>query len=112
MRIELAKILIHKPVLIVLDEPTNQLDIESIRWLEDFLVNSAKAVMVISHDKAFVDNITTRTIEITMGRIYDYKVNYTQYLELRKERREQQLRAYEEQQKIIADNKEDRKSVV
>ena len=106
MRIELAKILLQKPDLILLDEPTNHLDIESIQWLEDFLVNSAKAVMVISHDKAFVDNITTRTIEITMGRIYDYKVNYTQYLELRKERREQQLRAYEEQQKMIADNKD------
>ncbi|TCO07127.1 ABC-F family ATP-binding cassette domain-containing protein [Natronoflexus pectinivorans] len=105
MRIELAKILLKNPDLILLDEPTNHLDIESIQWLEDFLVNNAKAVIVISHDKAFVDNITTRTIEITMGRIYDYKVNYTQYLELRKERREQQQRQYEEQQKMIADNK-------
>ncbi|GAO31162.1 ABC-F family ATP-binding cassette domain-containing protein [Geofilum rubicundum] len=106
MRIELAKILLQKPDLILLDEPTNHLDIESIQWLEDFLVNSAKAVMVISHDKAFVDSITTRTIEITVGRIYDYKVNYSQYLELRKERREQQQRQYEEQQKMIADNQD------
>lgn len=104
MRIELAKILLQKPDLILLDEPTNHLDIESIQWLEDFLVNSAKAVMVISHDRAFVDNITTRTIEVTMGRIYDYKVNYTKYLELRKERREQQQKQYDEQQKMIADN--------
>ena len=92
MRIELAKILLQKPDLILLDEPTNHLDIESVMWLEDFLVTSAKAVIVISHDKAFIDNITTRTIEITMGRIYDYKVNYSTYLELRKERRIQQLR--------------------
>jgi ATP-binding cassette, subfamily F, member 3 len=106
MRIELAKILLQKPDLILLDEPTNHLDIESIQWLEDFLVNSARAVMVISHDKAFVDSITTRTIEITVGRIYDYKVNYSQYLELRKERREQQQRQYEEQQKMIADNQD------
>jgi ATP-binding cassette subfamily F protein 3 len=106
MRIELAKILLQKPDLILLDEPTNHLDIESIQWLEDFLVNSAKAVMVISHDRAFVDNITTRTIEVTMGRIYDYKVNYSKYLELRKERREQQQRQYEEQQKMIADNQD------
>src|SRR5690606_27037537 len=87
MRIELAKILLRKPDLILLDEPTNHLDIESIQWLEDFLVNSAKAVMVISHDRAFVDNITNRTIEVTMGRIYDYKAKYSDYLELRKERR-------------------------
>ena len=106
MRIELAKILLQKPDLILLDEPTNHLDIESIQWLEDFLMNSAKAVMVISHDKAFVDNITTRTIEISAGRIYDYKVNYTKYLELRKERREQQLRQYADQQKMIADNQD------
>lgn len=106
MRIELAKILLQKPDLILLDEPTNHLDIESIQWLEDFLQNNAKAVMVISHDRAFVDNITTRTIEITMGRIYDYKVNYSKYLELRKERREQQLAAYENQKKMIADNQE------
>lgn len=106
MRIELAKILLQQPDLILLDEPTNHLDIESVQWLEDFLINSAKAVMVISHDKAFIDNITNRTIEVTMGRIYDYKVNYTRYLELRKERREQQQRQYEEQQKMIADNQE------
>jgi ATP-binding cassette subfamily F protein 3 len=106
MRIELAKILLQKPDLILLDEPTNHLDIESVMWLEDFLVNSAKAVIVISHDKAFVDNITNRTIEVTMGRIYDYKVNYSHYLELRKERRMQQQKAVEEQQKMIADNQE------
>ncbi|MEY5041360.1 MAG: hypothetical protein RLZZ414_908 [Bacteroidota bacterium] len=104
MRIELAKILLKKPDLILLDEPTNHMDIESIQWLEDFLINQAKAVMVISHDKAFVDNITNRTIEVTMGRIYDYKVNYSQYLELRKERREQQQKQYDEQQKFIAEN--------
>ncbi|HVD98716.1 MAG TPA: ABC-F family ATP-binding cassette domain-containing protein [Cytophagaceae bacterium] len=103
MRIELAKILLQKPDLILLDEPTNHMDIESIQWLEDFLVNNAKAVIVISHDKAFVDNITNRTIEVTMGKIYDYKVNYSQYLQLRKERREQQQRAYDDQQKEIAD---------
>lgn len=106
MRIELAKLLLQKPDVLLLDEPTNHLDIESIQWLEDFLINSAKAVIVISHDRAFVDNITTRTIEVTMGRIYDYKVNYSKYLELRKERREQQQKAYEDQQKMIADNKE------
>ncbi|WP_430810071.1 MULTISPECIES: ABC-F family ATP-binding cassette domain-containing protein [unclassified Carboxylicivirga] len=104
MRIELAKILLKKPDLILLDEPTNHLDIESIQWLEDFLIQCGKAVIVISHDRAFVDRITTRTIEVTMGRIYDYKVNYSQYLVLRQERREQQLKAYEEQQKMIADN--------
>jgi ATP-binding cassette subfamily F protein 3 len=103
MRIELAKILLQQPDLILLDEPTNHLDIESIQWLEDFLVNNAKAVIVISHDKTFVDNITNRTIEVTMGRIYDYKVNYTQYLQLRKERREQQQKQYEDQQKEIAE---------
>lgn len=106
MRIELAKLLLQKPDLLLLDEPTNHLDIESIEWLENFLMTSAKAVMVISHDRAFVDNITTRTIEITRGRIYDYKVNYSHYLELRRERREQQQAAYENQQKIIADNQE------
>lgn len=105
MRIELAKILLKKPDLILLDEPTNHLDIESIQWLEDFLVNGAKAVMVISHDRAFVDNITNRTIEVTMGRIYDYKAKYSDYLELRKDRRMHQQKAYEEQQKFIADNK-------
>lgn len=102
MRIELAKILLQKPDLILLDEPTNHLDIESVQWLEDFLINSAKAVMVISHDRAFVDRITTRTIEVTMGRIYDYKVNYSNYLELRKERRQHQQKAFEEQKKMIA----------
>ncbi len=106
MRIELAKILLQNPDLILLDEPTNHLDIESVQWLEDFLINSSKAVIVISHDRAFVDNITNRTIEVTMGRIYDYKVNYTRYLELRKERREHQQKAYVEQQKMIADNEQ------
>ncbi|RAR46882.1 ABC-F family ATP-binding cassette domain-containing protein [Flavobacterium lacus] len=104
MRIELAKILLRKPDLILLDEPTNHMDIESIQWLEDFLINSAKAVVVISHDRAFVDNITNRTIEVTMGRIYDYKAKYTHYLELRKDRRIHQQKAYDEQQKMIADN--------
>ena len=104
MRIELAKILLCRPDVILLDEPTNHLDIESIQWLEDFLINSAKAVVVISHDRAFVDNITTRTIEVTMGRIYDYKAKYSHYLELRKERREQQQKQYEDQQKMIAEN--------
>jgi len=106
MRIELAKILLQKPDLILLDEPTNHLDIESIQWLEEFLINCGKAVIVISHDRAFVDNITTRTIEVTMGRIYDYKVNYSKYLVLRQERREHQLKAFEEQQKMIAENEE------
>ena len=106
MRIELAKILLQKPDLILLDEPTNHMDIESIQWLEEFLINSAKAVIVISHDRAFVDNITTRTIEVTMGRIYDYKVNYSKYLELRRERREQQQKQYDEQQKMIAETTE------
>lgn len=106
MRIELAKILLKKPDLILLDEPTNHMDIDSIEWLEDFLINSAKAVMVISHDRAFVDNITNRTIEVTMGRIYDYKAKYSHYLELRKDRRAHQQKAYEEQQKMIAENME------
>jgi len=106
MRIELAKILLRRPDVILLDEPTNHLDIESIQWLEDFLISSAKAVVVISHDRAFVDNITTRTIEVTMGRIYDYKAKYSHYLELRKERREQQQKQFEEQQKMIAENME------
>lgn len=106
MRIELAKILLQKPDLILLDEPTNHMDIESIQWLEDFLVNSAKAVVVISHDRAFVDAITTRTIEVTMGRIYDYKAKYSHYLELRKDRRAQQQKQYEEQQKFIAETTE------
>lgn len=106
MRIELAKLLLKKPDVLLLDEPTNHLDIESIQWLEDFLIDNGQAVVVISHDRAFVDHITTRTIEVTMGRIYDYKVNYSQYLQLRKERREQQQKAYDEQQKMIAETKE------
>ena len=106
MRIELAKILLQKPDLILLDEPTNHMDIESIQWLEDFLINSAKAVVVISHDRAFVDNITNRTIEVTMGRIYDYKAKYSHYLELRKDRRIHQQKANGEQLKMIAENKE------
>ncbi|MHC5309486.1 ABC-F family ATP-binding cassette domain-containing protein [Myroides sp. LJL116] len=106
MRIELAKILLQKPDLILLDEPTNHMDIESIEWLEDFLLNQAKAVMVISHDRAFVDNITNRTIEVTMGKIYDYKAKYSDYLVLRADRREHQLKAYQEQQKMIAENME------
>ncbi|MCF0072278.1 ATP-binding cassette domain-containing protein [Dyadobacter sp. CY261] len=104
MRIELAKILLQKPDLILLDEPTNHIDIESVMWLEDFLVNKANAVMVISHDRAFIDNITNRTIEVTMGRIFDYKANYSHYLVLREERRSHQVKAYQEQQKMIADN--------
>jgi len=103
MRIELAKILLQKPDLILLDEPTNHMDIESIQWLEEFLVSQAKAVIVISHDKTFVDNLTNRTIEITKGRIYDYKTNYSHYLQLRKERREQQQKQFDEQQRQIAD---------
>ncbi|MEZ7839190.1 MAG: ABC-F family ATP-binding cassette domain-containing protein [Flavobacteriales bacterium] len=104
MRIELAKILLQKPDLVLLDEPTNHIDIESVIWLEDFLLNKAKAVIVISHDKTFIDNITNRTIELTMGRIYDYKANYSHYIQLREERREQQVKAYKEQQRFIADN--------
>jgi len=104
MRIELCKILLQKPDLILLDEPTNHVDIESVIWLEDFLINKAKAVVVISHDRAFIDNITNRTIEVTMGRIYDYKAKYTHYLQLREERRQHQIKAYKEQQKFIADN--------
>ena len=106
MRIELAKMLLPKPDLTLLDEPTNHLDIESIQWLEQWLVNQGKAVVVISHDKAFVDNITNRTIEVTMGRIYDYKATYSHYLQLREERRQQQQRQYEDQQKMIAETKE------
>jgi ATP-binding cassette subfamily F protein 3 len=105
MRIELAKILLKKPDLILLDEPTNHIDIESVVWLEDFLVNKAKAVIVISHDKAFIDNITNRTVELTMGRIYDYKANYSHYLTLREERRAHQMKAFKEQQKTISDSK-------
>lgn len=103
MRIELAKILLKKPDILLLDEPTNHLDIESIQWLESFLMTQAKALLLVSHDKAFIDNTTTRTIEISLGKIYDYKVNYSKYIELRKERREQQLRAYENQRKQIED---------
>jgi ATP-binding cassette, subfamily F, member 3 len=106
MRLELAKILLQNPDLILLDEPTNHMDIESIQWLEEFLISSAKAVIVISHDRAFVDNITNRTIEITKGRIYDYKVNYSHYLQLRKERMEQQQKQYNDQQKFIAETTE------
>ena len=106
MRIELAKLLLQDPDVLLLDEPTNHLDIESIQWLEQFLTESARAVVVISHDRKFVDNITTRTIEVTMGRIYDYKVNYSKFLELRKERREQQMKQYEEQQKMIQETED------
>ncbi len=106
MRIELAKMLLRNPDVLLLDEPTNHLDIESIGWLEEFLINNGKAVVVISHDRKFVDNITTRTIEVTMGRIYDYKVNYSQYLVLRAERRQQQQKQYEEQQKMIQETKD------
>lgn len=106
MRVELAKMLLKNPDVLLLDEPTNHLDIDSIQWLEEFLVSNGKAVVVISHDKAFIDRITTRTIEVTMGRIYDYKVNYSKYLELRKERRAQQQKAYDDQQKMIAETKE------
>ena len=106
MRIELAKILLQKPDVLLLDEPTNHLDIESIQWLEQFLAQSAKAVVLVSHDRAFINNVTNRTLEITCGRVEDYKVKYDQYLVLRKERRDQQLRAYENQQKEIADIKD------
>jgi ABC transporter, ATP-binding protein len=105
MRIELAKILLRRPDVLLLDEPTNHLDIESIQWLEQFLAQSAKAVVLVSHDRAFINNVTNRTLEITCGRVEDYKVKYDEYLVLRKERREQQLRAYENQQKEIADIK-------
>lgn len=104
MRIELAKILLQKPDLILLDEPTNHIDIESVIWLEDFLINKAKAVVVISHDRAFIDNVTNRTIEVTMGRIYDYKANYSHYLQLREERRAGQLKAFKDQQKFIEES--------
>ena len=106
MRIELAKILLQNPDVILLDEPTNHLDIDSVQWFEDFLIQTAKTIVLISHDRAFVDNVTTRTIEVTMGRIYDYKTTYSHYLELRKERREQQQKQAEEQQKMIAANQE------
>ena len=106
MRIELAKLLLQKPDVLLLDEPTNHLDIESIGWLEQFLMDSQMAVVVISHDRRFIDNITTRTIEVTLGRIYDYKATYSHYLELRKERRAQQQKQYDDQQKLIAEAKE------
>ncbi len=106
MRIELAKMLLRNPDILLLDEPTNHLDIESIGWLEEFIISNGKTVVVISHDRKFVDNITTRTIEVTMGRIYDYKVNYSQYLQLRAERRQQQMKQYEEQQKMIQETKD------
>ena len=106
MRIELAKILLRHPDLLLLDEPTNHLDIESIQWLEEFLKTSPSAVLMVSHDRAFIDNVCTRTIEITLGRIYDYNVNYSRFVELRKERHEQQVRAYQNQQKMIADTEE------
>lgn len=103
MRIELAKLLLTRPDVLLLDEPTNHLDIESIQWLENFLVSKAKAVVLVSHDRAFIDNVTNRTIEISLGKIYDYSVNYSRYVELRRERLEQQMRAYANQQKQIAD---------
>ncbi len=106
MRIELAKLLLQSPDVLLLDEPTNHLDIESVEWLEDFIAASPMAVVVISHDRRFIDNITTRTIEVTMGRIYDYKANYSHYLELRKERRQQQQKQYDDQQKQIAEARE------
>jgi ATP-binding cassette subfamily F protein 3 len=106
MRIELAKIILQRPDLLLLDEPTNHLDIESIQWLESFLIGSGSAVVLVSHDRAFIDAVTTRTIEISLGKIYDYQVNYSKYVELRKERHEQQVRAYENQQKMIRDTEE------
>ena len=106
MRIELAKLLLKDPDVLLLDEPTNHLDIDSIQWLEEFIKTSSKAVVVISHDRKFVDMITNRTIEVTMGRIYDYKATYSHYLELRKERREQQQKQYEEQQKMIQETRD------
>ena len=106
MRIELAKILLSRPDLLLLDEPTNHLDIESIQWLENFLITKAKAVVLVSHDRAFIDNVTNRTIEISLGKIYDYAVNYSHYVELRAERLEQQMRAYRNQQKQIQDTED------
>jgi len=106
MRIELAKILLQRPEVLLLDEPTNHLDIESIQWLENFLTTSNSAILLVSHDRAFIDAVTTRTIEISLGKIYDYNVNYSKYLQLRVERHEQQVRAYENQQKLIADTEE------
>ncbi len=106
MRIELAKILLQRPDVLLLDEPTNHLDIESIQWLENFLVTKAGAVVLVSHDRAFIDNVTNRTIEISLGKIYDYAVNYSKYVVLHQERIEQQRRAYENQQKQIQDTEE------
>ena len=106
MRIELAKLLLRRPDVLLLDEPTNHLDIESIQWLEGFLVSKAKAVVLVSHDRAFLDNVTSRTIEINLGKIYDYAVNYSKFVVLRDERIEQQMRAYRNQQKQIADTEE------
>ena len=106
MRIELAKLLLQHPDILLLDEPTNHLDIESIQWLEQFLARSGNAVLLVSHDRAFLNAVTNRTIEISCGRIYDYKLSYDKFMETRKERREQQIRAYENQQKEIADIKE------
>lgn len=106
MRIELAKLLLQNPDVLLLDEPTNHLDIESIGWLEDFIINSPMGVVVISHDRRFIDNITTRTIEVTLGKIYDYKATYSHYLELRRDRRKQQQKQYDDQQKQIAEAKE------
>ncbi|MDE7375763.1 MAG: ATP-binding cassette domain-containing protein, partial [Muribaculaceae bacterium] len=106
MRIELAKILLSHPDVLLLDEPTNHLDIESIQWLEQFLTSKAKAVVLVSHDRAFIDNVTNRTIEISLGKIYDYAVNYSHFVELRRERIEQQMRAYQNQQKQIQDTEE------
>ncbi|NLT03356.1 MAG: ABC-F family ATP-binding cassette domain-containing protein, partial [Bacteroidales bacterium] len=106
MRIELAKLLLQRPDVLLLDEPTNHLDIESIQWLETFLANHANAVVLVSHDRAFINAVTTRTIELSLGRLYDYKVPYDQYVVLRKEQREQQIRAYENQQKLIQDTED------
>ena len=106
MRIELAKLLLRRPDVLLLDEPTNHLDIESIQWLESFLSTHANAVVLVSHDRAFIDNVTSRTIEISLGNIYDYRVNYSKYVVLREERLEQQKRAFENQQKQIADTED------
>ena len=106
MRIELAKILLQRPDLLLLDEPTNHLDIESIQWLENFLITCGSALLLVSHDRSFIDAVTTRTIEISLGKIYDYSVNYSKYVILRKERHDQQVRAYENQQKMIQETEE------
>lgn len=106
MRIELAKLLLTRPDVLLLDEPTNHLDIESIQWLENFLMTKANAVVLVSHDRAFIDNVTNRTIEISLGKIYDYSVNYSKYVTLRQERLEQQMRAYQNQQKMIKDTED------